>query len=175
MPSGSQLMSGVHYVRQVLIGLAAWTSATLFSGLFVLNLLQIVMRPINGGWIWVNDLSRLAFTWVVMLGAAAAYGKYDHLVVSFVAERLPGPLRATAAIVVRAVELIIAVVLVFAGLVVAENRMAISYTQLGWSTGWAYLAAPVLGAFIVIFGLTSKPRTPTSEEQLHEETTHGSE
>jgi TRAP-type C4-dicarboxylate transport system permease small subunit len=175
MPSGPATVGRVvGRTRDWLIGAVAWLSGGLFCVLFVLNLVQIVLRPINGGWIWVNDFSRLTFTWVVMLGAAAAYGKFDHIVVSFVAERLPARVKSVVAVLVRAVELTVGLILVVAGLAVVETRMNISSVQLGWPTGFTFAAVPALGALILIFGLTSRPHTHTKAEQLDQEMTHDS-
>ncbi|WP_176554684.1 TRAP transporter small permease [Georgenia sp. 311] len=132
--------------------LAAIAGAVLLA-LFLVNVAQIATRPITGGWIWVNDLSRLLVTWVIMIGASAAIGLREHLLVDFVVQRAPAAFRTVSALVVRALEVGIGFILLVSGAAVAMNRMDIQYIQLGIPTGYAYLAVPVLGLFMVLFGV----------------------
>ncbi|QDB78343.1 TRAP transporter small permease subunit [Georgenia wutianyii] len=132
--------------------LAAIAGAVLLA-LFLVNVAQIATRPITGGWIWVNDLSRLLVTWVIMIGASAAIGLREHLLVDFVVQRAPAAFRTVSALVVRALEVGIGFILLVSGAAVAMNRMDIQYIQLGIPTGYAYLAVPVLGFFMVLFGV----------------------
>lgn len=155
--------------RTGLISAASWGACVAFGIIFAINILQILTRPITGGFIWVHDLSALLFAWTVMLGAAAAYGKFDHVVASFLVERFPPAVQKLVAYFGRIVELLVGFLLVGAGLQVASTRMNIEYIQLGVATGWAYLAVVALGLFILIFGLTSRPRTPTTEDQVEAE------
>ncbi|MEE6282930.1 TRAP transporter small permease [Georgenia sp. MJ170] len=148
-------------VRRISHGLAALAGALLLV-LFLVNVLQIGARPLMGGWIWVNDLSRLLVTWVIMLGASAAVGLREHLIVDFVVERAPEKFRAVSAYFTRAAEIGIGFILLVSGVVVGMERMNIQYIQLGIPTGYAYLAVPAVGFFMVLFGLLMNIRPPES-------------
>ena len=139
-------------VASISTRLAAIAGAVLL-GLFLVNVAQIAVRPIMGGWIWVNDLSRLLVTWVIMIGASAAIGLREHLLVDFVVQRAPARFRTVCALVVRVAEIGIGFILLVSGATVAMSRMDIQYIQLGIPTGYAYLAVPVLGFFMVLFGV----------------------
>ena len=141
--------------RERLILAVAWVACAAFTVIFVVNIAQIIARPINGGWVWVSDLSRLLFAWTVMLGAAAAYGKNDHIVASFLVERLPRLGQQIVGVLVRTIELLVGFILVVAGSQVVATRMDIPFIQLGVPTGWAFASIPVLGVFMLLFGLTS--------------------
>lgn len=160
-------------VRDTLILSAAWVAGCAFAAIFAINIVQIVARQFTGGWTWVPDLSALLFAWMVMLGAAAAYGRHDHIAASFLVERAPDGLRRLVAYLVRGIEVLIGLIIFLAGLTVVETRMQISYIQLGVPTGWTFLAIPVLGALIVLFGLTSRPYIPTTLEQVESEAIGG--
>lgn len=163
-------MNSLRRWRERLIAATAWGSALAFIIIFAVNIAQIILRLFGAGLIWVHDLSALLFAWTVMLGAASAYGKFDHIVASFLVERMPRVGQRITSYFVRIVELVVAFLLLVAGLQITSARMAISYIQLvGVSTGWAYLAVPVLGALMLIFGLTAVPHTPTTEEQIEAE------
>lgn len=163
-------LPGVGRSRDAIVAGTAWAAGVLFAVIFAINVAQIVARQISGGWIWVSDLSRLLFAWTVMLGAAAAYGRHEHIVASFLVERVPPRWQWIPALVVRVIEVLVALILVLAGLQVASTRAQIEYVQLeGASTGWAYLAVPALGTLMLLFAATS-PLTPeTKDEQIEQE------
>jgi len=155
-------------VTRISHGLAALAGAALLV-LFLINIIQIGARPLMGGWIWVNDLSRLLITWVIMVGASAAIGLREHLVVDFIVERSPATLRKVSSYGVRLLEIVIGVILLVSGFVVAMERMNIQYIQLGIPTGFAYLAVPVLGFFMVLFGLLMSVRPPETAPAVADE------
>lgn len=157
--------------QDVAVTAASWVAGTFFGIIFAINVAQIVLRQFDGGWIWVSDLSRLLFAWMVMLGAAAAYGKREHIVASFLVERVPDRWQWLPALAVRVIELLVGLILVLAGIQVAQNRGQIDYIQLeGVSTGWAYLSVPVLGALILLFALTLPLKPETTEDQVEQQT-----
>lgn len=162
----SRILRGLRQVRDLLVLASAWVAGTLFAALFFINLSQVVMRQITGGWPWVSDLNTLLFSWMVMLGAAAAYGRNEHITTSFLIERVPEKLGRITAWFVRAIELLLGVVLLVAGWSVTETRMELPYIQLGIPTGWTYLAIPTFGAFLLFFGLLRKAHVPTTLNQV---------
>lgn len=143
--------------RSAIVTMLTWIAGALFAAIFVVNIVQIVARQVQGGWIWVGDLTQLMFAWMVMLGAAAAYGRAEHIVADFLLDRLPRAGRLALATLLRALELVIGFVILVAGMQVASTRMSIDYVQLGWPTGLAYFAIPTLGLLMLLFGLTSLP------------------
>lgn len=153
--------------RDAAVTAASWVAGTFFGIIFAINVAQIVLRQFDAGLIWVSDLSRLLFTWMVMLGAAAAYGKREHIVASFIVEKVPDRWKWIPALAVRVIEVLVGLILLLAGIQVAQNRGQIDYIQLeGVSTGWAYLSVPVLGALILLFALTLPLKPETTEEQM---------
>jgi TRAP-type C4-dicarboxylate transport system permease small subunit len=157
--------------RGAVVTAASWVAGTFFGIIFAVNVAQIVLRQFDAGWIWVSDLSRLLFTWTVMLGAAAAYGKREHIVASFIIEKVPDRRQWIPALAVRIIEVLVALILVLAGLNVAQNRFQIEYIQLeGVSTGWAYLSVPVLGAVMLLCALTLPLKPGTTEDQVERQT-----
>jgi TRAP-type C4-dicarboxylate transport system permease small subunit len=158
--------------RDAAVTAAAWVAGILFGIIFAINVAQIVLRQFDAGLIWVSDLSRLLFTWTVLLGAAAAYGKREHIVASFIVEKVPDRWQWLPALAVRLVEVLVALILLFAGIAVAQNRAQIDYIQLeGVSTGLAYAAVPVLGALMLLFALTLPLKPETTEEQVEHDVT----
>jgi len=151
-------------LRDMVIAASAAVAGVLFAAIFAMNVVQIFARAISGGWIWVGDLNQLLFAWMIMLGAAAAYGRVDHITADLFAERLPRIGRAILAYAMRFVELAIGIVLLVSGMQVAATRMNIPYIQLGVPTGLTFYAIPALGILMLFFGLTSLPGTLTLRE-----------
>lgn len=144
-------------------GLAMAAGAGLLV-IFAINVGQIFARPIFGGWIWVNDLSRLLIAWVIMLGAGAAYGLREHLLVDLLAEKLRGVGEIIVALILRVIEVVVGLLLLLSGAVVALSRMSIRYIQLGVPTGWAFMAIPALGLAMLVFGLCLPLRASSSAQ-----------
>ncbi|QVQ53507.1 TRAP transporter small permease subunit [Spiractinospora alimapuensis] len=159
------LHSGVVRWRGRVIAAAGWVSAAAFVTIFVLNLANITGRQFNSGMVWVSDLSELLFAWMIMLGAAAAYGRNDHIVAGFLVEWFPALAQRVVAFGVRGIELVLGFVLLVAGLQVATTRMDVPYVQLGVPTGWTFLAIPALGALLLLLGLSRIPAPPTAPDQ----------
>jgi TRAP-type C4-dicarboxylate transport system permease small subunit len=165
-PSAPKVMGkNIALWRGRLIALVAWTAFGCFFTIFAINIAQIALRAFGGGWIWVHDLSALLFAWTVMLGAAAAYGKFDHVVASVLIDRISSAWGRIFAVLVRLIELSVGALIAYASLEIVETRMSIPYVQLGVPTGWAYVSVSVLGASILIFGLTTR-LTPQLQEEF---------
>lgn len=153
------------FVRKVSQGLATLAGSLLII-IFLANVIQMGARPIMGGWIWINDLSRLLIIWVIMLGASAALGLREHLIVDFVVSKAPHKLRLMFMSFTRLMEILMGLVLLVSGTVVALARMNIQYIQLGIPTGYAYFAVPVLGFFMLLFGALMSIDTPESIDNV---------
>ena len=123
------------------------------AGIFLLNMYQVGGRYLFGiGAVWIPDVTRFLFIWMVFLGTALMHLRGRHLVIDYVRERLPRDLRRAAEAVVAAAMGGLAGVLLVGGWRIMQIRMDIPYT--GWEvpTGYAYLAVPVAAALI---GLTN--------------------
>lgn len=122
-------------------------------GIFFLNMFQVGGRYLFGiGAVWIPDVTRFLFIWMVFLGTALMHLRGKHLIIDFVQVRLPARLRRATEAAIGLAMLAMAIVLLVVGWRIAGIRMDIPYT--GWEvpTGYAYLAVPVTAALI---GLTS--------------------
>ena len=123
-------------------------------GTFLLNMYQVGGRYLFGmGAVWIPDVTRFLFIWMVFLGTALMHLSGRHLVIDYVQVRLPGRVRRAAEALVGAGMLGIAIVLIVVGWRIMQIRMDIPYT--GWEipTGYAYLAVPVAAALIAFTSL----------------------
>lgn len=121
--------------------------------IFFLNMYQVGGRYLFGvGAVWIPDVTRFLFIWMVFLGTALVHLRERHLVIDYVQVRMPPGLRRITGAVIAGAMLGMAGVLVVVGWRIMSIRMEIPYT--GWEvpTGYAYLAVPVAA---VLIGVTS--------------------
>ena len=122
-------------------------------GIFCLNLYQVGGRYLFGvGAVWIPDVTRLLFIWMVFLGAALMHQRKRHLVIDVLLLKFPGRARRTIEALIAVGMLGLAGVMAAVGWRIMQIRMDIPYTGLEIPTGYAYLAVPV-AAFLI--GLTS--------------------
>jgi TRAP-type C4-dicarboxylate transport system permease small subunit len=121
--------------------------------IFLLNLYQVGGRYLFGvGAIWIPDLTRLLFIWLVFLGTALMHQRNRHLVIDFLLLKFRRSARRAAEAMINLGMLALAGVMAAAGWRIMLIRMDIPYTGLEIPTGYAYLAVPVAA---VLIGLTS--------------------
>jgi TRAP-type transport system small permease protein len=147
-------MSGL--IRVFRASLDRILSAVIGIGLlaiFFLNMYQVGGRYLFGiGAVWIPDVTRFLFIWMVFLGTALMHLRRGHLVIDFVEVRLPIRLRRATEALISGSMLAMAGILLVVGWRIMQIRMDIPYT--GWEvpTGYAYLAVPVAA---VLIGFTS--------------------
>ncbi|HYL80299.1 MAG TPA: TRAP transporter small permease [Candidatus Acidoferrum sp.] len=131
-------------------------SAAIGAGLlaiFLLNMYQVGGRYLFAvGEVWIPDVTRFLFIWMVFLGTALMHLRRGHLVIDFVQVRLPMGLRRATEALINGSMLAMAGILLVVGWRIMQIRMDIPYT--GWEvpTRYAYAAVPVAA---ILIGLTS--------------------
>ncbi|MBW8637300.1 TRAP transporter small permease [Hoeflea sp. WL0058] len=117
--------------------------------LFVLYLMltfTIVMRfGFSIGYSWIEELSRVVFVWVVMLGAAAAMRRGTHIRLTFGIEMFKGRAGTVARLTGEVLLLAFCLATAWYGLQLILSTLRVSYTlpSSGMSMFWAYLSVPV--------------------------------
>lgn len=133
---------------------AKWVAAALFMGVFGLNVVQVTLRYLIGTtWLWVPDLLRLMFVWMVFLGASVLYEMGGHLAVDFLVLRLPPRHRRVVAVVVESAAIAFFIILIFKGIEIAEKRMRVPFDTWDIPTGYAYAAIVVAAALMLLIGV----------------------
>jgi TRAP-type C4-dicarboxylate transport system permease small subunit len=138
-------------------GLDAALSAAIGGALlviFLLNMYQVGGRYLFGiGAVWIPDVTRFLFIWLVFLGTALMHLRGRHLVIDYVQLRLRPRVRRGVGAVISGAMVGMAGVLLVVGWRVARLRMDIPYT--GWEvpTGYAVLAFPTAAALVGLVSL----------------------
>ncbi len=146
-------------VRTFRAGLDRTLSAAIGAGLlviFLLNMYQVGGRYLFGvGEVWIPDVTRFLFIWMVFLGTALMHLRRGHLAIDFVQVRLPIRLRRASEALIGGSMVAMAGILLVVGWRIMRIRMDIPYT--GWEvpTGFAYAAVPVAAALIGLISLAN--------------------
>ena len=127
-------------------------AGVLFTGVFVVTVLNIVLRNVAGiAWLWIPGASRLMFIWTVFMGAAVLYYHNDHLLMDYFVARITLKNRPRIDFIIHGVFLVFLLLIMVYGTEIARVRMRISYETWKFPTGVAYFAAPVASGFMSLF------------------------
>ena len=114
-------------------------------------MIQVILRYVfNYALIWSEELSRLLFVWIVILGAALGLSYGKHMVIEFFQQRLPRPVADWTTLLVQLIGLLFMVVVLVTGFPLLELTSSDFYVTLPFSVMYAYLAA-VVGSALMIF------------------------
>jgi TRAP-type transport system small permease protein len=148
-----------HLVHTFRAGLDQTLSAAIGTGLlaiFILNMYQVGGRYLFGiGAVWIPDVTRFLFIWMVFLGTALMHLRRGHLVIDYVQVHMPIRLRHATEVLISGSMLAMAGILLVVGWRIMQIRMDIPYT--GWEvpTGYAYAAVPVAAVLVGFISLAN--------------------
>lgn len=128
------------------------------SGLsiFVMSLIipwGIFTRYVLGsGSQWPEPISILLMVVFTFFGAAAAYRAGSHIAVAMVTDRLPSPLKRTAARLVEVLMLLVAVFMTLYGFKLCYETWGQNIGEIPWMpVGATYLPVPLGGLITLVF------------------------
>jgi len=127
-------------------------------GILVIDVLwQVFTRFIMGKpSSWTEELATFLLIWVSLLGAAVALGRGAHLGIDYFASKLPERTRIqTELFVFAVVSLFSLLVMVVGGIGLVKQTLALEQISVALHIpmGYVYLAIPISGSFLVLYGL----------------------
>jgi TRAP-type C4-dicarboxylate transport system permease small subunit len=130
------------------------TATWALSGALVLMVTANVFARyvLEVGILWIEEMSRLAFVWMVFLGAYVALCRKGHMAIEIGLQKLPEPAQRPVLIFSRVLVLVFLVVLAWAGaqLVLMTVTLGRQSPILGISAAWGYLSVPVSAALMFL-------------------------
>jgi TRAP-type transport system small permease protein len=131
-----------------------WFMILLTSALTIVTFLQVFTRYVlRNPFFWTEEMARILFIWVCMIGVAMGIGAKGHYGFEAVYKLFPKGLRFLCALVVYGVIGLFAVVLIVKGfeeLHFAKNQAA---STLPITMAWVYVALPVGGILMLVHHL----------------------
>ncbi len=129
--------------------LEEYLGGTLFLGLFVLLILQILMPLIGKPLAWSDELARFTFVYIGLLGVSQGIKTQQHVLVDFICDKLPNRPKK---LVFSGVQLIIftsILLFIYFG-VKLFLKSKFELQALGISEKWLYLSLPTISVLMLI-------------------------
>jgi TRAP-type C4-dicarboxylate transport system permease small subunit len=103
------------------------------------------------GLLWIEEVSRLAFVWMVFLGAYVALCRRGHMAITLLVKRVDPKSQTTMLTLARLAVLVLLAALAWAGIDLVRTTVQFGRISpiLGISAAWGYVAVPV--ASILMF------------------------
>jgi TRAP-type transport system small permease protein len=108
---------------------------------------------------WYDEIARIAFVWVVFLGAAVGVKRGSHFGLHLLIDNLPPAARRLASLLTPVVIVAFSSVLVVQGLAFLEFGRFQTLPVMGISKVWVYAAMPVGGALMIFYAVIGFWRT----------------
>ena len=105
---------------------------------------------------WTEELATFLLIWVSLLGAAVALGRGAHLGIDYFTHKLPERNRIqTELFVFAAVSIFSFLVMVVGGISLVRQTLALEQISVALHIpmGYVYLAIPISGAFLLLYGM----------------------
>ncbi len=121
-----------------------WACGALMTAIATVVFLQVFTRYVLAyPWGWPEELARILFVWVALLGAALAFRRTGHFSIDALAGVLPAPLRHRIAVAMRLVLLGFLLLVAYLGLQATLRVREQLTTAMEISISWGYASVPV--------------------------------
>jgi TRAP-type C4-dicarboxylate transport system permease small subunit len=134
--------------------------------MFISVLIQIFFRYVlQSPLTWTEEASRYSFIWIVLLGAAFAVRKKEHVVMEVLVKRFPAYLQRYISLVLNSIILISLIYLLPISWRFFWFVKGVSAPTLGISWGFLFFSAPLsialmtIHTFIALFPMMKKEET----------------
>jgi TRAP-type C4-dicarboxylate transport system permease small subunit len=121
-----------------------WACGLLMTAITTVVFLQVFTRYVLAyPWGWPEELARILFVWVALLGAVLAFRRAGHFSIEACVGRLPAPLRRKVALSMRWVLLGFLLLVAYLGLQATLRVREQLTTAMEISISWGYASVPV--------------------------------
>jgi TRAP-type C4-dicarboxylate transport system permease small subunit len=121
-----------------------WACGLLMTAITTVVFLQVFTRYVLAyPWGWPEELARILFVWVALLGAVLAFRRAGHFSIEACVGRLPVPLRRAVALSMRWVLLGFLLLVAYLGLQATLRVQEQLTTAMEISISWGYASVPV--------------------------------
>ncbi len=128
-----------------------WLIAALALALILLSGLQIVLRLLDNGLVWLDPLLRVLVIWVALLGALAAARSDKHISLDIVGRLLSGRALRAARMIAFGFAALVSLMMMRASLgLIAVDRESATLLFEQVPTWWAELILPVVFGLLAV-------------------------
>lgn len=131
--------------------LEEWIGGTLFIAMFITLVLQIISRQILGKpLIWSEELARLIFVYVGMLGISIGIRNQQHIFIDFIYGRLPENIKKIVFTFIQFLIMGSIMFFMYFGAHLFQKKKVIMLESLNISMQWMYAALPLISILMLI-------------------------
>jgi TRAP-type C4-dicarboxylate transport system permease small subunit len=121
-----------------------WACGLLMTAITTVVFLQVFTRYVLAyPWGWPEELARILFVWVALLGAVLAFRRAGHFGIEACVSRLPAPLRRGVTVLMRIILLGFLLLVAYLGLQATLRVREQLTTAMEVSISWGYASVPV--------------------------------
>ena len=130
-------------------------SAVLAVLLLLINVGDIVMGVVlryvfSASVVWTEEVARYSLVWLVLLGAAGALARRDHMAVDFLVPRFPGWLKAFSWLARVGVQICVLAILIWYGIKNVGGTWQMKTMALGIPKAIPLMAVPIGMALLLL-------------------------
>ena len=131
---------------------------SVFTGILLIvvllcSVMNIIFRNILSiSFLVIDVFSKLAFVWMIFIGASVVYYNVDHLKMDFFSGKFPEKMKKIVDFITIFLSLVLLLIMLIYGINVSLIRMTIPFEQYKTiPTGYLYLSLPVSAFIMIIF------------------------
>lgn len=130
--------------------LEEWIGGTLFMGMFVILVLQILARQVfRSPLTWSEELAGLIFVYVGMLGISMGIRSQSHVLIDFLFTRFSPKVQKVVFTISQIIIFICIIFMGYLGNILYKKKWIFELVSLKISSGWMYLAMPVVAILMI--------------------------
>jgi TRAP-type C4-dicarboxylate transport system permease small subunit len=127
------------------------------GALLVINMLDVMLGVFGRFYrppMWTTDLAKITLVWIVMLGAAPALKRGEHMAIRIIVDRLPETPRMIVTFIRRLVFIAVLIFMVYYGYNYAHKLRLFTIMTLGIKKSVPLMSIPVgMGLMLIQYGL----------------------
>lgn len=131
--------------------LEEWIGGSLFIAMLVILVLQIFARQVlDSPLIWSEELSRLIFVYVGMLGVSMGIRSQQHIFIDFLYTKFPKSMQKVVFTIIQFLILGCLIFFLYFGYYLFLQKEEVEIVSLGISMKWMYLALPLITILMLV-------------------------
>lgn len=141
--------------RAVLNKFVEWFSVLLITVMVLLVSWQVFARYVlNSPSSFSETLTRYLFVWLVIVTATYAFGKRDHMCITYLKDKFSGKIKSMVDIVIEILTLLFSVtIMIYGGAMITRMQMVQMDSNLHIPVGVIYSVIPVCGILILFYSI----------------------
>ena len=121
----------------------------------IIIFIQVVMRYVfHSSLTWSEEMARYLFVWLVLITSTYAFGKREHMCISYLKDKLPLKGQRMVNILIEAITFFFAAaIMIYGGVRISAMQMVQLDSVLKIPTGLIYSIIPISGVGIAFYSL----------------------